>query len=246
MKAIVFLIYGVVSYLFFFAVFLYAIAFVGDLPVPRTIDAGGETGPLITSLIIDALLLGLFAAQHSVMARPAFKRWWTRFVAPPIERSTYVLVASAVLAVVCWFWRPLPAPIWTVNNHPAAMVLTALFWLGWLVVLGSTFLLSHFELFGLKQVWNRLSNKAADAPVFRTPLLYRTVRHPLYLGFVIAFWATPTMTLGHLVFALATTGYIVIAIQLEERDLTDLFGDRYRQYKRQAGMLWPKFGTGKG
>jgi protein-S-isoprenylcysteine O-methyltransferase Ste14 len=240
---VLFGLYGVAAYAFFFATFLYAIAFVGDLPVPKTIDSGAS-GPLIASLIVDALLLGLFAVQHSVMARPAFKRWWTRIVAPPIERSTYVAAASAALVVLFVFWRPLPQPIWAVAPGPAALVLAALFWLGWAVVLTSTFLINHFELFGLKQVYDRLRDRKAADTQFRTPMFYRFVRHPIYVGFIVAFWATPTMTLGHLVFALATTGYILIAIQFEEHDLIVVFGERYRLYRRQAGMLWPKFGGG--
>ncbi len=235
-------VYGVACYLFFLAAFLYAIAFVGDLPVPKTIDSG-TAGALVPSLIVDALLLGLFAIQHSLMARPAFKRVWTKVVAPPVERSTYVLAASAALIVLYVFWRPLPHPIWTVTG-PAALVLRVGFWLGWGLVLLSTFLINHFELFGLQQVYDRLRGHQRAAMEFRTPAVYRWVRHPIYLGFILAFWSTPTMTVGHLVFALATLGYILIAIQLEEHDLIGVFGDRYRQYRRQAGMLWPKFGGG--
>ena len=233
--------YGVVCYLIFFATFLYAIAFVGDLPVPATID-GGPPGPLILSLAVDALLLGLFAIQHSVMARPAFKRVWTRIVPPPAERSTYVLFASLALIALYAFWRPLPQVIWSAPAGAATTALTALFWIGWGVVLVSTFLISHFELFGLTQVYNRLMRREATAMAFRTPGFYRLVRHPIYLGFILAFWAAPVMTLGHLVFAVATLGYILIAIQLEEHDLIGTFGDRYRAYKAQVGMLIPKFG----
>jgi protein-S-isoprenylcysteine O-methyltransferase Ste14 len=238
MAGVLMLLYSVVCYLVFFVTFLYAIAFVGNLPVPKTIDSG-VAGSLIPTLVVDALLLGLFAVQHSVMARPAFKRLWTRIVAPPIERSTYVLAASAALIVLFVFWRPLPQPIWTVSGA-VAMALTGVFWLGWAVVLSSTFLINHFELFGLKQTFDRLAHRSAAEPQFVTPLFYRLVRHPLYVGFILAFWATSRMSLGHLVFAVATTGYIVIAIQLEEHDLIALFGERYRAYRRQAGMLWPK------
>lgn len=231
--------YGVLCYLIFFATFLYAVAFVGDLPVPKTIDSGAA-GPLVPSLIVDALLLGLFAIQHSVMARPAFKRVWTRIVPPPIERSTYVLFASLALIVMYLFWRPLPQAIWTTGPGPLALVLTALFWIGWAIVLISTFLISHFELFGLKQVWDRMRGHQAGAMEFRTPGFYRFVRHPIYLGFILAFWSTPTMTLGHLIFAVGTLGYILVAIQLEERDLVGVFGERYRAYRKQVGMLVPK------
>ncbi len=235
-------VYGAVTYIFFFLTFLYAIAFVDDLSLaPKTLDSGAA-GPLVSTLIVDALLLGLFAVQHSVMARPAFKRWWTRIVAPPIERTTYVLLASAALVVLFVFWRPLAQPIWTVAPGPAATALVALSLVGWGVVLISTFLISHFELFGLTQVYQRLRRQAPSAPQFRTPAFYRLVRHPIYAGFIIAFWATPRMTLGHLIFAVGTLGYILIAIQLEEHDLIGLFGDRYRAYRTQVGMLLPKLG----
>jgi protein-S-isoprenylcysteine O-methyltransferase Ste14 len=244
MAGVLFGVYAAASYLIFLGAFLYAIAFVGDLPIaPKTLDSG-VAGPWLPALIVNALLLGLFAIQHSVMARPAFKRWWTKLVPPPIERSTFVLFASLALIVLYVFWRPMPQPIWTVGG-PAAMALLALFWIGWAVVLTSTFLLSHFELFGLAQVWDRIRQRPAAAAEFRTPGFYRLVRHPIYVGFILAFWATPTMTLGHLVFAVATLGYILIAIQLEERDLIAAFGERYRAYRRQVGMLTPKLGAAK-
>lgn len=242
MTGLLFGLYAVASYVTFFAAFLYAIVFVGDLAAAKTIDSGAP-GPLVPSLVVDAMLLSLFAVQHSVMARPAFKRWWTRFVPPPIERSTYVLFASLALIALYAFWRPLTQPIWTVPPGPLATALDVLFWVGWGVVLVSTFLINHFELFGLKQVWDRLRRKPAVAPEFRTPGFYRFVRHPIYLGFVLAFWSTPSMTLGHLVFAIGTLGYILVAIQFEERDLIAAFGDRYRAYRRQAGMLVPRFGA---
>ena len=239
MSRVLFAAYGAFSYLVFLGVFVYAIAFVGDLPVPKTID-GGTPGDPATALIVDTLLLGLFAAQHSIMARPTFKRWWTRFVPAPIERSTYVLFASLALIVLFVFWQPLGGVVWAAQERPLATSLTALSWVGWAVVLVSTCLISHFELFGLKQVYDRYRHRPPAEPQFATPGLYRFVRHPLYLGFIVAFWATPVMTEGHLIFALGTFGYIVIAIQWEERNLMELFGDRYRVYRRQVGMLWPR------
>ncbi len=243
MTGVLFGAYGVICYLIFFATFLYAIAFVGNLPVPKTIDSGAA-GPLVPTLIVDALLLGLFAVQHSVMARPAFKRVWTRVVPPPIERSTYVLFASLALIVLYAFWRPLPQSVWATGPGPLGLALTALFWVGWVVVLISTFLISHFELFGLQQVWNRMRGQESGHMEFRTPGFYRFVRHPIYLGFILAFWATPAMSLGHLIFALGTLGYILVAIQLEEHDLIGLFGERYTAYRKQVGMLIPKLTGG--
>lgn len=230
--------YGVAVYGFFLATFLYAIAFVGNLPVPRTVDRG-PSASLGEALAIDVLLLGLFAVQHSVMARPGFKRWWTQFVPQPVERTTYVLFASLALALLYWQWRPIPELLWSVANPLGAAVLQAVFWLGWALVLFSTFLINHFELFGLRQVYARLRGRTMPAPVFKVPMLYRNVRHPIYLGFLLAFWATPTMTMGHLLFAAATTGYIMIGIFLEERDLVDLFGDQYRRYREQVSMIIP-------
>jgi protein-S-isoprenylcysteine O-methyltransferase Ste14 len=230
--------YGAVAYAVFFVAILYAIGFVGGFLVPKTID-GGAVAPVAEAIVVDLLLMSLFAVQHSVMARNGFKQWWTRFVPKSIERSTYVLLASLVLLLLFWQWRPLPAVVWQVEDRQLAMIVTAVSHIGWVIVFASTFLINHFELFGLHQVANNLAGRPMPAPRFRVPLLYRFVRHPLYLGFILAFWAAPVMTVGHLMFAAVTTAYILVAIQLEERDLVALFGDDYRRYRKRVSMLLP-------
>ncbi|HEY6125116.1 MAG TPA: isoprenylcysteine carboxylmethyltransferase family protein [Steroidobacteraceae bacterium] len=230
--------YGVVSYAVFFLTFLYAIGFVGNFAVPRTLD-GAPASDLTTALLVNLGLLGLFAIQHSVMARPAFKRWFTKLVPESAERSTYVLLSSVALIAMFYGWQPLGGVVWTVTDATARGVIWGCFAFGWLLVLVSTFLINHFDLFGLRQVWLQLMGRPYTHLEFRTPALYRLVRHPLYVGWFFAFWATPTMTVSHLVFALATTGYILIAIQLEERDLIAHFGQTYRDYKKRVPMLVP-------
>ncbi len=230
--------YGIVAYFLFFVTFLYAIGFVSRIGVPKTID-DGAVRPAMDAAVVNLILLSIFAVQHSVMARRQFKEWWTQFVPKSVERSTYVLLSSLALALVLWQWRPIPTVLWQIDDPQIAMAVTGISLLGFLIALTSTFLINHFELFGLHQVANNLTGRSMPAPRFRTPLYYQFVRHPLYLGFIIAFWVAPTMTIGHLLFAGVTTAYILVGILLEERDLVDLFGDDYRRYRERVSMLVP-------
>jgi protein-S-isoprenylcysteine O-methyltransferase Ste14 len=236
------MLFALVAYAIFFATFLYLIAFVGNIAaVPRTVDVG-PAAPVAAALAIDIALIALFGVQHSVMARPGFKTWWTRVVPPPAERSVYVLMASAVLIILFAFWRPIAGTVWSVTSPLGAGVLWALFALGWGIVLISTFLLNHFELFGLQQAWLHLRGRQAEPPELRQPMLYKWIAHPLYAGFFLAFWATPRMSYGHLLLAAGMSAYMLIAIRYEERDLTGFYGEDYTRYRKGVGMIFPRFG----
>ena len=238
MKRIVVFLYGAVVYTLFLGNFVYAFGFVGNILVPKSIDSA-PSGPFGEALLINTLLLGMFAVQHSVMARSGFKKWLTRFIPKPAERSTYVLSTVLALVAIFIFWRPMGGVIWDVHDPMGRVVLLSAYAFGWFLVLVATFLINHFDLFGLRQVWLYLSGREYTRLKFRTPGLYRVVRHPLYVGWLLAFWSTPTMTAAHLVFALLTTGYILFAIQLEERDLITIHGKEYVEYRRSVPMLVP-------
>ncbi len=232
------LVYGTVAYAIFLGAFLYAIGFTTGLLVPKSLESG-PAAPMAEAIIVNLLLLSLFAVQHSVIARQGFKRWWTQYIPHAIERSTYVLLASLCLILLFWQWRPMPAVMWQIGNPGLAAAVTALSLLGWIIVLVSTFLINHFELFGLQQVYNNMRGRLAVHAGFKTPFLYKFVRHPIYLGFIVAFWAAPSMSAGHLLFAAVTTAYIFVGIALEERDLMRLFGGEYERYRQSVGMLLP-------
>lgn len=230
--------YGAASYLLFVVAFLYLIGFLGDFVVPRSVDRA-LTAPIGEAIAVDVALVALFGVQHSVMARQGFKRWWTRFVPPSVERTTYVLLSSGVLLLLYWQWRTMPAVLWDVRQPAARLAVWAVFWLGWAIAFASTFMINHFDLFGLRQVYLAWREKPYTELGFRTHLFYRLVRHPLMLGFLIAFWAAPTMTAGHALFSIAMTGYILIALQIEERSLVAAIGEEYRNYRRDVPMLLP-------
>jgi protein-S-isoprenylcysteine O-methyltransferase Ste14 len=234
--------FALIAYAIFFATFLYLIAFVGNVPmVQRTVDVG-PAAPVAAAIVIDIALIALFGLQHSVMARQGFKRAWTRIVPEPAERSVYVLLASLMLIIMFAFWRPIEGTLWSVTNPILQMVLWVLFGLGWGIVLLSTFLLNHFELFGLQQAWLNLQRRQAEPHQLRQPMLYKWIAHPLYAGFFLAFWATPHMSYGHLLLSVGMSVYMLIAIRYEERDLTNYYGEDYTAYRRTVGMIFPRFG----
>lgn len=239
MKKIAVFFYGVIAYLIFLVTFLYAIGFVGNLIVSKSIDSGKE-GPVVWSIVTNALLLSVFALQHSVMARSGFKKWWTPIVGAAIERSTYVLLSSLALILMYWQWKPITRVVWNIENETLTILLTGLFFIGWFIVLLSTFMINHFELFGLKQIMENYKNRLPKSPAFQVNYFYKIVRHPIMLGFLIAFWATPVMTVGHLLFSVTTTLYILIAIKyLEEKDLRKSIGKNYEDYQENVPMLIP-------
>jgi len=232
------LLYAIASYAAFLVSFLCAVGFVGNYLLPKSIDVGGPTN-LGEAIVVDLLLLATFAIQHTIMARPAFKHGWAKVLPAACQRSTYVLLSSLILLLLFWQWRPIPTPIWRIDGI-AASLLTGVYWLGWLLVLASTFMIDHFDLSGLRQAFFALRDAEAPGPSFRTPLLYKIVRHPLMLGFLLAFWATPEMTAGHLLFAIMTTAYILVGLRFEERDLVAQFGATYQQYRSRVPMLLPR------
>lgn len=239
MKKSIIFIYGIISYIVFLIAYLYAIGFVGNIFVPKSIDSGVET-TWFSSVFINAVLLSVFALQHSIMARPTFKKWFTSIFSHAMERSTYILLSSLALLLIYWQWQPITTVVWETESKIAIIVLTGIFFLGWLIVLLSTFMINHFELFGLAQIFDNLKNKQTPNPKFQTNYLYKIVRHPIMLGFIIAFWATPTMTVGHLLFALVTTIYIFIAVKyLEEKDLRKHIGEKYEAYQKEVPMIIP-------
>ena len=237
--------YSLLSYAFFLLVFIYFIGFLSSIGVPKGIDSAVSRVSWPWAIVIDVLLITLFAIQHSGMARKAFKHWWLRFVPAPIERATYVLFSSAVLALMIWLWQPVSITVWRFESPLAVALLTSVYWLGWALVLVATFLISHLELFGIKQALDTVLRLKAPDTSFKTPLLYKLVRHPMYAGFLMAFWATPHMTVGRLVFAVTCTLYFVIGSRLEEKDLLELFGDPYRRYQQRIGRLIPFVGRRK-
>lgn len=234
------LLYAIVSYAVFTVSTFYAMGFVGNYLVPKSIDVGGRTN-LSEAIVDDLLLLGIFAIQHSIMARPAFKRWWAKIFPVACQRSTYVLLSSLILLLLYWQWRPIPTPVWQIDGM-AAWLLIGVYWLGWIIAFSSTFMIDHFDLFGLRQAFSALRGAEIPGQSFKTPLLYKIVRHPLMLGFLLAFWATPEMTAGHLLFAIMTTAYILVGVQFEERDLIAEFGATYQSYRQQVPMLLPRIG----